>query len=276
MSPYLNVAEQAALAAGQIIMRRAKRPHEIKVRAKGRNDPVSDVDLECEREIVGHLRRAFPDHDVVCEESGARRGGGEWQWIVDPLDGTANFLRGFPHYAVSIALLRRATPVIGVIFDPFKNELFLAERGKGATLNQHKIRASATPGLAGALIGTGIPYRADQDVDAYFETLRPIAREANVRRAGSAALDLAYVACARLDGFWEFGLRPWDLAAGVVIVREAGGLVGEPDGDGDCLESGNVLAANPPLFKTMTSLFKRGGRSAADERAPSYNPGPQP
>ncbi len=259
MSPYLNVAEQAALAAGRIIMRRATRPHEIKVRAKGRNDPVSDVDLACEREIVGHVRRAFPDHAVVCEEGGTRRADGEWQWLVDPLDGTANFVRGFPHYAVSIALLRRGTPVVGVIFDPFKNELFLAERGKGATLNQHKIRASETTLLPGALIGTGIPYRPDQDLEAYLGSLRTIAREANVRRAGAAALDLAYVACARLDGFWEFGLRPWDIAAGIVIVREAGGLIGEPTGDGDCLESGDVLAANPALFKTMTNLFKRGG-----------------
>ena len=261
MSPYLNVAEQAALAAGRIIMRRAKRPHEIKVRSKGRNDPVTDVDLECEREIVGHLRRAFPDHDVVCEESGAHRNGGEWQWLVDPLDGTANFLRGFPHYAVSIALLRRGTPVIGVIFDPFKNELFLAERGKGALLNQHRIRTAETTKLSDALIGTGVPYRPDQDLDAYLETLRTIAREANVRRAGSAALDLAYVACARLDGFWEFGLRSWDIAAGIVVVREAGGLIGEPGGDGDCLESGDVLAANPALFKTMTERLRRPGRA---------------
>lgn len=259
MSPYLNVAEKAALAAGRIIMRRAVRRHEIKVRAKGRNDPVSDVDLECEREIISHIRRAFPDHAVVCEEGGIRRADGEWQWLVDPLDGTANFVHGFPHYAVSIALLRRGTPVIGVIFDPFKNELFLAERGEGATLNQRKIRVSETATLPGALIGTGIPYRPDQDLEAYLETLRTIAREANVRRAGAAALDLAYVACARLDGFWEFGLRPWDVAAGVVIVREAGGLVGEPAGDGDCLESGDVMAANPALFKTMASLFKRRG-----------------
>ena len=261
MSPYLNVAEQAALDAGRIITRRARRLHEIKVHAKGRNDPVTDVDLECERAIAGHLRRAYPDHDVVCEESGAHRGGGEWQWLVDPLDGTANFVRGFPHYAVSIALLRRGTPIIGVIFDPFKNELFLAERGKGATLNQHRIRVAATTELSGALIGTGVPYRPDQDLDGYLETLRPIARVANVRRAGSAALDLAYVACARLDGFWEFGLRPWDIAAGIVIVREAGGLIGEPGGDGDGLESGNVLSANPVLFRTMDELFRQSERA---------------
>ena len=275
MSPYLNVAEQAALDAGRIIACRAKRPHEIEVRAKGRNDPVTNVDLECEREIAGRLRRAFPDHDVVCEESGARRDGGEWQWLVDPLDGTANFLRGFPHYAVSIALLRRGTPVVGAIFDPFKNELFLAERGKGATLNRRKIRASATTELDGALIGTGIPYRPDQDLDGYLETLRPVARAANVRRAGSAALDLAYVACARLDGFWEFGLRPWDVAAGVVVVREAGGLIGEPGGDGDCLETGDVLAANPALFKTMTNLFRQPDRAKESGIArdnPAANP----
>ena len=261
MSPYWNVAEQVALAAGQIVMRRARRPHEIKVRSKGRNDPVTDVDLECEREIVGQLRRAFPDHDVVCEESGARGGGSEWQWLVDPLDGTANFLHGFPHYAVSIALLRRGTPVLGAIFDPFKNELFLAERGKGALLNQHRIRTTETTTLGGALIGTGIPYRPDQNLDAYLETLRPIAREAHVRRAGSAALDLAYVACGRLDGFWEFGLRPWDIAAGIVVVREAGGLIGEPGDDGDCLESGNVLAANPALFRAMNNVLRQSARA---------------
>lgn len=266
LKAYLNTAAKAALDAGRIVMRRAGRLHEIKTRDKGRNDPVSNVDLECEREIVGQLRRAFPDHAILSEESaddgaddGAdnKAGGGEWQWVIDPLDGTINFIHGFPHCAVSIALLHHGAPVVGAIFDPFKNELFLACQGEGATLNQRKIRASERKHLDDALIGTGFPYRDDQNLDAYLRTFRNIVGEtAGIRRAGAAALDLAYVACARLDGFWEFGLRPWDIAAGIVIVREAGGLVGEPDGGEDCLKSGNVLAAGTALFKTMAERLR--------------------
>jgi len=269
LKAYLNTAAKVALDAGRIITRRAGRLHEIETRDKGRNDPVSNVDLECEREIVGQLRRAFPDHAILSEESvdgetdGEAGGGGgkarrsEWQWVIDPLDGTVNFIHGFPHCAVSIALLHKGAPVVGAIFDPFKNELFLAGKGEGATLNQRKIRASQRKHLADALIGTGFPYRDDQNLDDYLRTFRPIAAEAaGIRRAGAAALDLGYVACARLDGFWEYGLRPWDIAAGIVIVREAGGLVGEPDGGEDCLKSGNVLAAGASLFKTMAQRLR--------------------
>lgn len=266
LKAYLNTAEKAALDAGRIIMRRAGRLHEIKTRDKGRNDPVSNVDLECEQEIVGQLRRAFPDHAILSEESaddedgdtGNKGGkGGEWQWVIDPLDGTVNFIHGFPHCAVSIALLHNGEPVVGAIFDPFKNELFLAGKGEGATLNQRKIRASERKHLDDALIGTGFPYRDDQNLDDYLRTFRQIAGEAaGIRRAGAAALDLAYIACGRLDGFWEFGLRPWDIAAGIIIVREAGGLVGEPDGGKDCLKSGNVLAAGAALFKTMSQRLR--------------------
>lgn len=268
LKAYLNTAEKAALDAGRIVMRRAGRLHEVETRDKGRNDPVSNVDIECEREIVGQLRRAFPDHAILSEESaneGADEeanntggtGAGEWQWVIDPLDGTINFIHGFPHCAVSIALLHKGEPVVGVIFDPFKNELFLAGKGEGATLNQRKIRASERKHLADALIGTGFPYRDDQNLDDYLRTFRNIAGEtAGIRRAGAAALDLAYIACGRLDGFWEFGLRPWDIAAGIVLVREAGGLVGEPDGGEDCLKSGNVLAAGAALFKTMSQRLR--------------------
>lgn len=269
LKAYLNTAGKAALDAGRIITRRAGRLHEIKTRDKGRNDPVSNVDIECEREIVGQLRRAFPDHAILSEEStdeGEDNAGGstsgdtgasEWQWVIDPLDGTINFIHGFPHCAVSIALLHNGEPVVGAIFDPFKNELFLAGKGEGATLNQRKIRASTRAALADALIGTGFPYRDDQNLEDYLRTFRQIAGEAaGIRRAGAAALDLAYIACGRLDGFWEFGLRPWDIAAGIVIVREAGGLVGEPDGGEDCLKSGNVLAAGAALFKTMSQRLR--------------------
>ncbi len=258
MKPYLNIAGKAALDAGRIVMRHAGRLHEIRTHDKGRNDPVSNVDLECERAIVEELQHAFPDHAILSEESGGNDAvDSEWQWVIDPLDGTINFIHGFPHCAISIALLHKGAPVVGAIFDPFKNELFMAAQGEGATLNQRKIRVSSRPRLDDSLIGTGIPYRDDQDLDAYLRTFRGIAGEAaGIRRAGAAALDLAYVACARLDGFWEFGLRPWDIAAGMVIVREAGGMVGEPDGDGDCLKSGNILAAGPALFKTMSDQLR--------------------
>jgi myo-inositol-1(or 4)-monophosphatase len=256
MQPLLNIAITAARAAGNIIIRYMNRVDSVSVQSKRRNDFVSEVDHMAEQEIIAIIRRGYPQHAILAEESG-RRGGDEYQWLIDPLDGTTNYLHGFPQYAISIGLKHKDTLQLGVVYDPFKDELFAAYRGAGATLNSRRIRVSETNGMTGALIGTGIPYRPDQDLDAYLATLKALIRDtAGVRRAGSASLDLAYVACGRLDGFWEFGLRPWDIAAGVTLIQEAGGIVGDMSGGSGFLHTGNVLAANPKVFKAMVRTLR--------------------
>ena len=210
MNPMLNIAVSAARAAGNIIMRYRNRIESLSVRSKQRNDFVSEVDHMAEQEIIRIIRRAHPQHTIMAEESGSSSGQDkQYQWIIDPLDGTTNYLHGFPQFAVSIGLKYKLHLQLGVVYDPFKEELFCASRGEGATLNSHKLRVSPLPNLTGALLGTGIPYRIDQNLETYLETLkRLIKHSAGVRRAGSAALDLAYVAAGRLDGFWEFKLKP--------------------------------------------------------------------
>ena len=252
MSSKLNIAKRAAVAAGGIIAQSANFLSKIDIKLKAVNNPVSSVDLACEQEIIKIISKAYPDHSIIAEESGLLENDCEWQWVIDPLDGTANFIRGFPHCAVSIALKHEALVVLGVIYDPFKNELFVAEKGEGATLNQRKIRVSDQVHLAGAMLATGLPFRVEQNVEHDVRILHTLLKEhVHIRRAGSAALDMAYVACGRFDGFWEFGLAPWDIAAGEIIVREAGGLVGESNGGVKHLTSGNILATNAKLFRTI-------------------------
>ena len=252
MYSKLNIAKRAALAAGTIIAQSANFISKIDITHKAVNNPVSSIDLACEQEIIQIIHKAYPQHSIMAEESGELGNSCEWQWVIDPLDGTTNFIRGFPHCAVSIALKHHAFVVLGVIYDPFKNELFAAEKGGGATLNQRKIRVSDQIQLAGAMLGTGLPFRLDQNVEHDVKILSALLKEnVHIRRAGAASLDMAYVACGRFDGFWEFGLEPWDIAAGDIIVREAGGLVGESDGGTNHLISGNILAANTKLFKVI-------------------------
>jgi len=251
MHPTLNIAVKAARAAGDVILRYVDRVEGLSIQSKARNDFVSEVDHLAEQQIIRTLRRAYPDHAVLAEESGAT-GEAEYTWVIDPLDGTTNFLHGFPQYAVSLALKHRGRLEQAVIYDPLKQELFAASRGRGATLNSRRIRVAQRTSLEGALLGTGIPFREHQDLDRYLPTLRALVPgTAGVRRAGSAALDLAYVAAGRLDGFWEFGLHEWDMAAGVLLIQEAGGLVGDFDGGDRYLQTGNVVAASPKLFKAM-------------------------
>ncbi len=256
MNPYLNIAMQAARDAGRIILRYSNRLDAIAVETKERNDFVSEVDRAAEQSIIQRIRRAYPRHAILAEESG-HRGDGEFEWIVDPLDGTTNYLHGIPHCAVSIALRHRNELKVGVVYDPFKEELFCAARGEGATLNNRRIRVSRRRSLSGALLGTGIPFRPHQNLDRYLETLKALIPDtAGVRRAGSAALDLAYVAAGRFDGFWEFQLRPWDMAAGVVLIREAGGMVGDLTGGGTYMQSGDILAAPPKVFQQMAAKLR--------------------
>jgi len=249
----LNIATRTARQAGDLIRRYVGDVDKVRIQLKDANDFVSEVDKQAEREIIQALRRAYPDHSILGEESGKHGDeSAEYQWVIDPLDGTTNFLYGLPHFAVSIGLKQRGRLFLGVIYDPLRDEMFAAVRGDGATLNNRKIRVSSRLSLDNALLATGVPFRANQNLELYLETLRVLVPgTAGVRRFGSAALDLAWVACGRYDGFWELGLQEWDLAAGALIIQEAGGLVGDLQGGNEHLVHGNLLAANPKVFKEM-------------------------
>jgi myo-inositol-1(or 4)-monophosphatase len=252
--PMLNTAVKAARRAGSVINRATRNLDVLTVRTKSANDFVSEVDHDAERAIVETLRGAYPEHAILAEEGGAT-GRSDYVWLVDPLDGTTNFLHGFPQYAVSIALMHRGVLTQAVIYDPNRNDLFTASRGRGAFLNEQRIRVSRRIRLSDALIGTGFPFRQFAHVDAYLAILREVMQKApGVRRAGAAALDLAYVAAGRLDAFWEFGLEPWDIAAGALLVIEAGGLVGDLEGNDGYMESGNLIAGTPKVFAQMVQL----------------------
>jgi myo-inositol-1(or 4)-monophosphatase len=238
-----------------LIVRSMARLDSIKVDSKGRNDFVTDVDRKAEAEIIATVRRSHPEHAFLGEETG-RSGAGEIIWIIDPLDGTTNFLHGFPHFAVSIAVEQKNRLQHAVVYDPMRQELFTASRGEGAQLEGKKIRVSAQRTLEGALLGTGLPFRAIEPyVDEYLAMLKVLmATAAGVRRPGSAALDLSYVAAGRIDGFWEFGLSPWDTAAGTLLIQEAGGRVGTPGGSEYALGS-NIVAGNPKVYEALLAAI---------------------
>ncbi len=248
MHPMLNTAVKAARRAGQIINRASQNLDSLTVKHKSFNDFVSEVDQKAEDAIKEILLEAYPKHAILAEESGAQ-GDSEYQWIIDPLDGTTNFLHGFPQYSVSIAMQHKGVLTHGVIYDPSRNDLFTATRGAGAFLNDRRLRVSRCEYLKDALIGTGFPFRNFAHLDAYLGIFRELMQKtAGLRRPGSAALDLAYTAAGRFDGFWEFDLNAWDIAAGALMVQEAGGLVGDFKGEPDYLQSGNILAGNPKVF----------------------------
>jgi len=253
--PAVNVAVRAARAAGQIILRYMNRLDSLEVIEKQRHDYVSEVDRLAEAEIIRELKRAYPRDAVLAEESGAS-GAGRNVWVIDPLDGTHNYLRGFPHFSVSIGLLEGGEPTLGVVYDPLRDEMFLAEKDRGAYLNGKRIHVSPTATIAESLIATGFPSRkrhGNPNVHFYHEVTL---RSHGVRRAGSAALDLAYTACGRLDGYWEFKLNSWDTAAGVLLVREGGGLVTYVDGGAFHLVSAEVLATNGKIHEQLIHLFQ--------------------
>jgi len=257
MQPILNIAIKAARSASKIITRNATRIDGLAIHSKQRNDFVSDVDNLAEQEIIKVIRKSYPNHSILAEESGAQKGN-EFEWIIDPLDGTTNFLHGFPHYAVSIALQHRKRLELGVVYDPVKEELFCAYRGEGAMLENRRIRVSEKLGLYGALLATGIPFREDQDLSTYMKTLEVLIQDtAGIRRAGSAALDLAYTAAGRFDGFWELGLKRWDMAAGIVLIQESGGLVSDLQGGENYMNSGEIVAGSPKVFKQMLQRLSK-------------------
>ena len=251
----LNTAIKAARQAGALISRASLDLGKLTVHSKSDRDYVSEVDQVAEQTIIQILHDAYPDHAILAEESGAS-GQSEYQWIIDPLDGTTNFLHGLPQYAVSIALKHKQQLFQAVVYDPARNELFTASRGGGAYLNDRRIRVAKRTKLQETLIGTGFPFRDMTHADAYLAIFRELmAKTSGLRRPGSAALDLAWVACGRYDGFFEFGLNPWDLAAGALLVTEAGGMVGNLLGNEGYLQSGNIVAANPKVFAQLVPLF---------------------
>jgi len=254
MHPMLNTAVKAARKAGSVINRASLDLDLVKVASKGRSDFVTEVDRAAEQAIVEALLKAYPDHAILAEESGAS-GDSEYTWIIDPLDGTTNFIHGFPQYAVSIALRHREHITQAVVYDPTRNELFTATRGRGAFLNERRIRVSRRTKLSECLIGTGFPFRSFDHLDEYVRMFRNVTEHtAGIRRPGAAALDLAYVAAGRLDGFWEIGLSPWDMAAGSLLILEAGGLVSDFEGEPGYLSEGRIVCGAPKIFPQLLNL----------------------
>jgi myo-inositol-1(or 4)-monophosphatase len=255
--PIINIATEAARAAGNTIMRAMQRLDTIKIATKKPNDFVTEVDQRVEQDIISIIRKAYPSHGILGEEGGEIKGD-DYLWVIDPIDGTRNFIHGFPHFAVSIGVIYKNKIEHGLIYDPTRQELFTASRGKGAQLNDHRIRVSERKHLEECLLGTGFAYRHIDKTNSLpgkiLQGVLPICGD--IRRGGSAALDLAYVASGRLDGFWELGLQLWDIAAGILLVKEAGGIVSDPYGGEDYLKTGNMVAANPPIIRQFLKAIK--------------------
>ena len=256
MNPMLGFAVKAARRAGDIINRAAENIEQLKIKHKTLNDLVSEVDHAAEAAIISSLQKVYPNHAFLAEESG-RTGESDYEWIIDTLDGTTNFLHGFPVYAVSIDLSYKKQLQVAVVYDPCRNDLYTAARGAGAYLNEKRIRVSKRDKLIDCLIGTGFPFKANSDIDSYTDMFKTIAlKTAGIRRPGAAALDLANVAAGRLDGFWEIGLSPLDMAAVALLIKEAGGLVGDLEGEDQFLDSGRIVAGNPKIFVQLLSALR--------------------
>jgi myo-inositol-1(or 4)-monophosphatase len=258
LHPMLNIAIKAARAAGAIINRGSQDLDILKISHKGPNDFVSEVDQAAEAAIIEILLQAYPQHGILAEESGRQHGAkhSEFIWIIDPLDGTTNFLHGFPVYAVSIALAHRGQVQQAVVYDPTRNDLFYASRGRGAYLNDRRLRVSKRTRLSDALVGTGFPFRRGDSFQRYVKMFEAVMQNcAGIRRPGAAALDLCYVAAGWYDGFFETGLNPWDMAAGSLMITEAGGLVGNFTGESDFLYQREVVAGNPKVYGQLVALL---------------------
>ena len=256
MHPMLNIAVKAARRAGAIINRASQDIGTLTVKSKNYNDFVSEVDVAAERAIIDTLKDAYPQHGFLGEESGPSEHQSDFIWIIDPLDGTTNFLHNFPQYCVSIALQHKGEITQAVIYEPNRNDLYTATKGRGAFLNDKRIRVSKCDKLQQSLIGTGFPFRDFKHLDTYLSMFKSMLQKTSgIRRPGSAALDLAYVANGSLDAFWEIGLSPWDIAAGALLVQEAGGIISNLNGKDGWLESGNVLAASPKIYDAMVETL---------------------
>ena len=258
MHPMLNIAVRAARNAGKIIARSFEEIDMIETSQKGSNDFVTNVDRDAENAIIATIRKSYPDHSIVGEEFGENKGdNNDYQWIVDPLDGTTNFIKGIPHFSVSIALKVKGKLDQAVIYDPMRGELFTASRGAGAQLNGYRIRCSKAKEIEGTVLATGFPHKSKHRLDAYLGMFKDFFIDtSDIRRSGSAALDLAYVAAGRVDGFWEMNLKPWDTAAGQLLVQEAGGMITDFAGGTQFDKSGDIIAAGPKLTRHMVKTVR--------------------
>lgn len=253
-----TVARRVVLAAGELIAGTIGQVTANEVHSKGLSDFVTDVDRRCEDLIIGAIRGEYPEHDVVSEETAAGRIGDGLTWVIDPLDGTTNFIHGFPFVAVSVAVCLERNPILGFVLDPIRGELFSARKGRGAFLNGAPIGIRSGGPLADALVATGFPFRSRGVLDAYLEVFRGVFEKVSgIRRAGAAALDLAYLAAGRVDGFWEVGLKSWDIAAGSLLVMEAGGLVSDFWGENNYLANGHIVGGTPCVYPFLLDLARR-------------------
>jgi len=254
---FLGTAFRAALLAGELIRNNLGKISESDVDIKQASDFVTHVDRESERIIIDTIRAQFPGHHFLTEESLKEEGSGEYRWIIDPLDGTTNYIHGYPFFSVSIALELNRNTIMGLIYDPLRGDMFTAEKGEGAFLNGQPVKVSGVTDMSNGLISTGFPFRKREFIDAYLALFKNIFRRVSgIRRAGSAALDLAYIACGRCDGFFEIALSPWDMAAGTLLVKEAGGVVTDFGGGNDYLSTGNIIAASPFFHSEMLKEVK--------------------
>lgn len=257
---YLETAIEAAQKAGAILIEHYGKLKSRQISLKGARDYVTEIDKLSEKEIIQTLKAKFPDHSILAEESGEDSLKSEFQWIIDPLDGTINYIHEFPMFSVSIALEHNGKKKVGVIYDPLKKELFYAQEGKGAFLNDQKIQVSQKENLKEALLATGFPFLIHERLDPYLDIFRVIfSKVTGIRRAGSAAIDLAYTACGRFDGFWEMGLSPWDIAAGILLVEEAGGRVSGFHGEKEISESGDIVCGNPKIHPQIIEIIQNCG-----------------
>ncbi len=257
MHPMLNIAVRAARSAGTIIARGFESQDDLKTEAKGANDFVTKIDKEAEAAIIAKIKQSYPDHSFVCEESGVLEGDENYKWVIDPLDGTTNFIKGIPHFSVSIALFVKGKCEQAVVFDPIRGDLFTATKGNGAQLNGYRIRVGSAKELSASILATAFPFKQKETFADYLPSFSDIFSQAgDIRRTGSAALDLAYVAAGKFDGYWESGLKPWDIAAGMLLVQEAGGLVVDYKADGDSLKTGEVVAGNPKVVRLIAKALK--------------------
>jgi myo-inositol-1(or 4)-monophosphatase len=267
MHAMQNVAVMAARRGGDSLIRNLVKLEKLKVEKKGRNDFVSEADVAAEQAVISVIHKHYPDHAILAEESGAS-GDSDYVWIIDPLDGTTNYLHGFPVFCVSIALAHKGRVEHAAVYDPLRQEIFSASRGQGALLDGRRIRVSGRKDLERSLIGTGFPYRSsNESVEHYMKMLaKAMERSAGIRRPGAAALDLCYVAAGRLDAFWETGLMPWDLAAGTLLIREAGGIVSALDGAENFMDTGHVLCGTPKIYSSLAKLFAEDIKGMFAER----------
>ncbi|EGQ7757993.1 TPA: inositol-1-monophosphatase [Vibrio vulnificus] len=264
MHPMLNIAIRAARKAGNHIAKSLENVEKIESTLKGTNDFVTNVDKEAETIIIDTIKNSYPEHCIVAEENGLINGKDkDVQWIIDPLDGTTNFVKGLPHFAVSIAVRIKGKTEVACVYDPMLNELFTAQRGAGAQLNNARIRVKQPKDLQGAIIATGFPFKQKQHSESYFKIMSAMFVEvADFRRAGSAALDLCYVAAGRVDGYFELGLKPWDIAAGELIAREAGAIITDFAGGTEYIKSGNVVASSARGVKSLLKHIRENGNEA--------------